>query len=109
NCLGLLGRQSPAGFPLGEADDELAARPDVTVESVPLHLYFCLGKCTLPSEDMTVNRIHQRAIQVEEQRVHGPSLPRLSPTWSPRHAHPCPTVTNAELPMLHSINVAFRQ
>src|SRR5262249_6642567 len=37
-----------------------------------------LGECALPGEHVAVNGIDQRAVQVEEQRVHGASLPRFT-------------------------------
>src|SRR5262249_32528007 len=74
--LRLARRQWATGLALGVADDERPARPDVAVQPVTVHGHPRLAECALPGEHVGVNGIYERAIQVEEQRVHGASLPR---------------------------------
>src|SRR5262245_49723744 len=48
----------------------------MAVQQVAFHIHPHLTQCALPGEDVGVNGVYQRAIQVEDQCVHDDSLPR---------------------------------
>lgn len=75
--LGLLGGQLAAGLALGVADDQLAAGADVPVQAVAVHDDADLGQGELPGQHVAVDRIDERAVQVENECVHRAFLRRL--------------------------------
>jgi hypothetical protein len=71
-------RERATAFALREADDQCPARPDLTVQPVAVHGHPRFVQGDLPGEHVPVDGIGQRAVQIEDQRVHGVSLARLA-------------------------------
>src|SRR5437667_9403511 len=80
------------------ASEEAAAHPDAPMDAPTLDRQAGLGQGPLPGEDVGVDRVDQRAVQVEDQRSRHPGTAEGSSRRSrmPRYAFQDPTSASWE-------------
>ena len=67
--LGLLARELAADLAGDRAREEAAAHPDPAVDPPAVDRHPLLGERALPGEDVRVDRVDERAVEVEDQRA----------------------------------------
>jgi hypothetical protein len=76
---GLLWGDIASELPGGGAGEQPAAHPDPAVDLPPVYAHTRLGEGSLPSEDVGVDGVYQRPVEVEDQGAHRPSQVPIRP------------------------------
>ena len=79
DLLGLLGRERPPDLARDGAGEQAAAHPDPPVDAPAVDRHPRLVERALPREDVRVDRVDERAVEVEDERGHRRPILRDGP------------------------------
>src|SRR4051812_47012139 len=67
--LGLLASKLASEFPGHGAREQAAAHADAAVDAPPVDLHLGFAERPLPGEDMSINGVHERSVEIKDERV----------------------------------------
>ena len=92
--IGLARRERPAQLTRDGAGEQPSAHADAAMYAPAVDRHLGLGQRLLPGEDVRVDGIHQRPVEIEDERAHNrhDTSPRRLPAWVLGRNRACRTV-----------------